>query len=249
VTDRSFALWGVLLCAAFSSCPSSARDLQTWAVPSTEELLKVVAPPPAPNSPDQKQDLAAARAIQTGASPDELIRAEILAVSQDVFSFSAVLGVTFVAPDFPETAAFFKRLERSTAESKNLLKDHFARPRPYLAHPEEIKPLVTPDKGFSYPSGHSMRAWLMALVLSELAPASAEPLKRFALLAAHCRVVGGMHYPSDTVASRVLAQALFEFLQKDSSFVADLERLRESEWTPPPSPAVKAKTESAAWER
>jgi hypothetical protein len=44
------------------------------------------------------------------------------------------------------------------------------------------------------------------------------------------RVMGGMHYPSDMMASRVLAEEVHRILLKNPAFMNDLESLRLKEW-------------------
>ncbi len=98
---------------------------------------------------------------------------------------------------------------------------------PYNASPL-IQPVIdkpgTPTKpSWSYPSGHSLWGYSMALVLAAMLPE-----KRDAILArgrqfGWSRVVGGVHWPSDVAAGRIAAVAMVERLGRDAAFRHDLD--------------------------
>jgi acid phosphatase (class A) len=94
-----------------------------------------------------------------------------------------------------------------------------------------VKELVTEEHGYSYPIGHSTRSWLFALLLGELDPIHRNAFLASAMQVCNDRVMGGMHYPSDMMASRVLAEELYRILLKNTAFMNDLESLRLKEWT------------------
>jgi acid phosphatase (class A) len=107
--------------------------------------------------------------MQDHPTRQELEHAE-KSVGFTVFSFAEVLGPDFTTESYPETARFFKRLEETANASKNFIKDSYHRDRPYKAFPGQVKELVTEEHGYSYPSGHSTRSWLFALLMGELDP-------------------------------------------------------------------------------
>jgi acid phosphatase (class A) len=76
---------------------------------------------------------------------------------------------------------------------------------------------------WSYPSGHSLWGYSMALVLAAMLPE-----KRDAILArgrqfGWSRVVGGVHWPSDVAGGRIAAVAMIERLGRDPGFRHDLD--------------------------
>lgn len=200
-----------------------------WQLPSYSTFLEIIPPPPAKGSPAEQADLDGVLALQDHPTHQELEHAE-RTVGFTVFSFAEVLGPEFRAESFPETAKFFKRLEATANEPKNFLKDTYHRDRPYKAFPGVVKELVDEEQGYSYPSGHSNRAWLFALVLGELDPKHRNALLASAMQVCNDRVIGGMHFPSDMMASRVLAEELHRILMKNPDFTRDLEQLRTLEW-------------------
>jgi acid phosphatase (class A) len=204
-------------------------EANSWQLPGNESLLKSIPLPPAEDTPAARADLDYVVALQAHPSKADLAHAE-KSVTFTVFTFSEVRGDSFTAAAYPKTAAFFKRLEDTVNPPKNWLKDTIHRERPYKAHPDQVKPLVSIEGGYSCPSGHSMRSWLDALVMADLDPARRSDYLACAAQVNTDRMIGGMHYPSDTTAGRALAETLHEDLLSDSSFKADLEDLRKAEY-------------------
>jgi undecaprenyl-diphosphatase len=81
------------------------------------------------------------------------------------------------------------------------------RPRPCQIEPHCWSKVLPPDK-FSFPSGHTMTAFSVALVVSYFYPSLEAMLFFLALSIAVSRIVLGMHYLSDVLAGVVLGVAL-----------------------------------------
>jgi undecaprenyl-diphosphatase len=81
------------------------------------------------------------------------------------------------------------------------------RRRPCQFEPHCWAKVLPPDK-FSFPSGHTMTAFSIALVLSYFYPEFEATLFFFALSIAVSRIVLGMHFLSDVLAGMVLGAAL-----------------------------------------
>jgi acid phosphatase (class A) len=223
---KRFLSW-LLISAGILSL--QAGEEKSWTIPAAETFQEIVPPPPLAGSPADRADLDGVEGLQASATKEMVEHAE-KSVAFTVFNFAEVRGREFKADSFPKTAAFFKKLESTVNPPKNWLKDHYHRERPFVAHPDLVKKLVTSETGFSYPSGHSLRAWLDALVLGELDPAHRADYLGCAWQVNIDRIIGGMHYPSDTSASRSLAEALFGDLMADSEFRNELEELKKSEF-------------------
>jgi acid phosphatase (class A) len=73
-------------------------------------------------------------------------------------------------------------------------------------------------KSFGYPSGHSTRATVDALLLTQLFPQQADALLAHAYAIGWRRVVLGVHTPQDIEAGRVYGQALSQTLLADPAF-------------------------------
>jgi membrane-associated phospholipid phosphatase len=132
----------------------------------------------------------------------------------------------------------------------------FNRPRPSTLSPALMPPIEIPGHA-AYPSGHATQAHLTALLLAEVMPPAVNlaldsngqvvtlpgpppnrpdrrvgPLYRVAERIARNREVLGLHYRSDTVAGRLLAESTF-LLLKECAWTQTIITLAKAEWAYP----------------
>ncbi len=88
-----------------------------------------------------------------------------------------------------------------------VLKTLSRRPRPCQLEPHCWAKILPPDQ-YSFPSGHTMTAFSIALVVSFFYPSLKGPLYFLAISIAVSRVVLGMHFLSDVLAGAILGSAL-----------------------------------------
>lgn len=81
----------------------------------------------------------------------------------------------------------------------------------------------------AYPSGHATGAFTIAYILQELDPQNTETYRQDALRIAKNREIGGLHYPSDTEAGRLLARQIADSLLGDKAY-QDLLKSARTEW-------------------
>lgn len=84
-----------------------------------------------------------------------------------------------------------------------LLKNFIKRPRP-ADSTTLLRAFIKPADRFSFPSGHTAAAFVMATLVAVFYPVGASLMLAFALLIGLSRVLLGVHYPSDVVAGAVL---------------------------------------------
>jgi undecaprenyl-diphosphatase len=77
-----------------------------------------------------------------------------------------------------------------------ILKNSIRRVRPFNAH-DDVENMVFPLDEFSFPSGHTSAAFLVATVIAYFTPVLAIPMFLFAFLVGMARIYLGVHYPSD----------------------------------------------------
>jgi acid phosphatase (class A) len=94
-----------------------------------------------------------------------------------------------------------------------------------------VQPLFTASD-FSYPSGHSSGTELQARILGTLFPAQSEQLLIRARQVADSRVIGGVHYTSDTLAGIALGDLIFTQLQAKPKFRHELTTAAEKDGIP-----------------
>lgn len=203
-----------------------------WQVPTLNYYIERLPEPPRKGSFRDRVDLEDAIAQQTAMTKETLAHAQDTYVLS-VFSFSEVLGPGFNAKNYPQTAAFFQKVSTETGSIVSALKDHYKRVRPFQAHPDKVSLYVRNEPGYSYPSGHTTRSRLYALLLAELDPKNREQFDRCAEQVAFDRIIAGEHYQTDLEAGRKLSKMLYQSLNKNPDFRHDFEALKQAEWLRP----------------
>lgn len=208
-----------------------------YALDAALDLVTLLPPPPAAGSAADKDDLARLLAIQAARSDAELALANADA-DASVFRFADVLGANFQAAQLPLTAALFGRLTKSVGVKVNPVKEHWNRPRPFLAS-DAVKPQQRPD-GATYPSGHGTLARLYAIVLADLLPDQRRLIFERADRFARGRLVLGVHYPSDVEAGAIAAAVIAAELRRQEEFRRDFAAAKDelSRWQPAASAAA-----------
>lgn len=88
-----------------------------------------------------------------------------------------------------------------------LLKQKTLRPRPYQVH-QAVVLGERPLDHFSFPSGHTLHAVMLCILMGYIMPAMLLVLLPFTLLVAVSRVILGLHYPSDVLAGAAIGATL-----------------------------------------
>jgi len=88
-----------------------------------------------------------------------------------------------------------------------VLKNSFKRNRPQAAL-KDFHSLVTPSDQFSFPSGHTSAAFMVAVITGFFIPVLFLPLLIWAALVGFSRVVLGVHFPTDTVVGMILGVSI-----------------------------------------
>jgi acid phosphatase (class A) len=183
--------------------------------------------PPAVGSPANNADLAEVHHAEQTRTPEQVEKAKADDAEEDMFVFKTVFGPGFTLEALPITAALGDHVKNEQSVVGNELKHYFQRPRPFQTD-STLRPVCpakpTPD---SYPSGHSLTGYLEAFTLIQLAPEMRAEILARADQYAHNRVVCGVHYPSDTEASRKVAYVVFGYMLATPRFQRDLAAARE----------------------
>ena len=193
----------------------------------TPDANALLAPPPALGSAEDKFDLESTYTVHITATPAEI------ALGQDenkltIYHYAPAIGAWFVPGKFPRTEALFKEVEVEAKAVTDDSKKYFKRPRPYHVAPARFPHSIEHEDPthYSYPSGHSTRGTLFALLLAELFPDRREAILAKGREAGWLRVQGGVHYPTDVYAGRVLGQELARDFLRSEAFQHDLAEAR-----------------------
>jgi acid phosphatase (class A) len=190
------------------------------------DLSTVLPLPPAQDSETTKHELAYVHIIEQTRTPEQVAQAQQDDKEEDLFIFSNVIGPRFTKADLPLTAALSAHVHNDEAVLSEPLKDIYRRPRPYQ-YDSTLHPVCKTDHEPSYPSGHSMSGYLLAFTMAQIVPEKRQEILVRADEYAHDRVVCGVHYPSDTEASRRLAYTIFGYMMGNPRFQRDLAAARE----------------------
>ncbi|GMV30273.1 MAG: hypothetical protein AMXMBFR59_23980 [Rhodanobacteraceae bacterium] len=213
-----------LFCLAFSLTAVARGTAEPYPLAARLDLVTLLPPPPASGTEAERADLAAVLALQASRSAAQIELAKADAEAS-VFRFADAIGADFQAARLPHTARLFERITASIGAVVGPVKDHWNRPRPFLAS-AKVEPLLRPD-GATYPSGHGALARLYAIVLADLMPDRRRDIFARGDRFAQGRVVNGVHYPSDIEAGYLAATAIAAELRHEATFRDDFARARE----------------------
>ncbi len=184
--------------------------------PDAVDVIVLLPPPPITGSPEQLADLAAVANARNSCPANDLAVALEQNRGLNVFNLAPFLGGNFNAARLPKTARFFSHVQQDTSQLVVIAKKHWKRLRPSVVDTNLL--VTTPALDYSYPSGHSAEATVMALVLMELVPDQVDRIFAASRDAGWHRVQLARHYPSDIQAGRVVAQAAFQAMKKNPKF-------------------------------
>lgn len=174
-----------------------------------EELL----PPPIEGTDEAEDDQNLRQHIYESATKKQIFLAKDSVDS--IFSYAYTLGDKFSAQSLPKTKAFFDKVDDDVRLAIYIAKRFYGRRRPMSS------------SGYSYPSGHSTRAFFWNLLLSEIFPSDKEALEDQAKLKAWNRVILGRHYPADVYAGKAFGTYLAQKLLDNPAFRKEWSEVEE----------------------
>jgi len=208
----------VVLLLLATAGPAAAAQA-TFVTPDRFDLTKLLPPAPAPNSEQQKRDLADVLAVQKARTEVQSQRA-LADATAGTFGFADVLGSNFNAERLPAVAALFDKIRGDAVVAFSAGKEAWNRPRPFDAS-AEVNPVGDRPSGSSYPSGASTVGYLTAIVLASMVPEKAAALFARGREFGDDRVILGVHFPSDVEAGHLAATALAAVLMQDAAFAKE----------------------------
>ena len=190
-------------------------------------------PPPEDGSPQFLYDEAQHQWGKTQRAGERGLRAikeETTNVDSMAALFSTAFGRKLTRETTPKTLHLLDRSIRTFRLGASGPKAAYMRLRPYVFYKEGTL-IPRSEEGSrrsgSYPSGHTVRGWGMALVLAELNPERQDTLLKMGYEWGQSRVIAGYHWQSDVDASKLLASATYATLQSCAAYREDVEAARE----------------------
>ena len=185
------------------------------------DVIGLLPAPPALGSAEDKADRDSAFQAYSQRTPEDLARGK-KEHDFDAFAFAPAIGPFFTPSRFPKVEALLKEVLAESRASTTAAKVKWNRPRPYVAEPVRFSGHGDQEKSASYPSGHSTRGTLYAIILAEIFPAHKDAIIEKGRLIGWTRVEIGVHTPLDIYAGRVAGQALAKAFLRNPEFQKDL---------------------------
>jgi acid phosphatase (class A) len=213
ILRRNCLLAGMWLAIA---APLLAQD--RYLAPGKPDVLSLLPAPPAAGSHEQAADLAEAQQAVKNRTPEEVAHGKAES-DFGLSNFSPAIGSGFQSDKLPKTTALFSKVMAETKAVTDVGKKHWKRPRPYEVDPKLLE--GEKETSFGYPSGHSTRATVMAILLADLYPDKRDAILAIGRQIGWDRVATGRHYETDVFAGRVLGQAIVRELYNSPTFELD----------------------------
>lgn len=209
---------------AFLFSPALA-ERWSFISPDRVDLAKILAPPPANESPQTQAEIQELVRMQERRTSEEEAAAQA-DVTLTIFQVAGnVLGPKFTPENLPITVKFFERLGRDEGVIVSNAKETWNRPRPFMLS-EKIKPCVRQSRSGSYPSGHATYGYLSGIVLANIVPEKKAELFARANQYSYHRMVGGVHYRSDVEAGRISGTVIAAIMMQDPNFQEEFLKAR-----------------------
>ena len=229
---HTFFLLATLLTIAVSCTQQTDYSMYLTAeeVPNAVYWLPA---PPAPGSTQFEYDLSqyewGKQQRLDSARARKAINEAVYEVDDMIAQFCGAFGMEISAEKTPAIHKVVKRAVETIRLSATKPKATYMRTRPYAYFneptlvPEEEEELRTNG---SYPSGHTVRGWGMAMLLCEINPAAQDELYKLGYEWGQSRVIAGYHWQSDVDASRMLAAATYARLHTNPDFLRDMRQAK-----------------------
>jgi len=219
---KVFGFW-ILSLALLLAVPAASQDKDklVYVTDPSFSLAKLLPPPPAPDSDEQKRDLGEVLAAQKTRTPAQIEHAEADA-KINVLRFADALGTNLTAEQVPVTAAFFRKVFNDSRLLFLASKDVWKRERPFLVS-KEVTPIGERPPSSSYPSGHGVFGQLTAIVLANMVPEKSAAIYERSRLYGRNRVILGVHFPTDVESGQMAATAIAAVMMQNPDFRKDYE--------------------------
>jgi len=142
---------------------------------------------------------------------------------------SQVCGTQLTEAEYPQLCLLIRGTMGDVRQTIQRAKNSYARHRPYQVfnEPTPVPKDESPTDFTSYPSGHTVRAWALALLMTSVDPERADGYLKMGYEMGQSRVIVGFHYQSDVEAARLCASAAYARICVEKSFQKQLRKARK----------------------
>ena len=197
-------------------------------------MVNFLPPPPEFESSrfaaDQTQYLWGIRQRQDPERAAMAIRDAVYGMQTIIQEFCPILGLEISKTGTPELYTLMQDVGATCDSISDRAKQEYKRTRPFVYYNQQT---LVPEQeeshinNGSYPSGHTVLGWTMALLLSDINPAVADQLLARGYEYGQSRVIAGYHWQSDVDAGRLGGSVLYAKLQGNERFRNQLARAKQ----------------------
>lgn len=199
----------------------------------------VVAQPPVNSSEETAAELAYLHELEKQERDEDTVN-RIIYENTEIKAFEIFQKEGLLHEENFKTVDFLKLTDYDHRFFILERKKHFARPRPDQLNPSLNKVIENPHHA-AYPSGHASQTYMVALVLSAFDPENEQYYKQLSYDVAHRREIAGVHYPSDSIAGRKLAEDVLKALREIPVYEKKFQETKETYIKPSPEALEKFK--------
>lgn len=211
---KTSILLALVLSFAFTTANANQVETKDFNVLTPSKIKKLLGDYPRPGSPEELLDVQTLLEWQDKRTPEQCEHGNSQADDLSVRAIFSDNGGPISEKEASRLESMLLKKKISAGVNIFLAKAVYKRPRPYDAHPE-IKPCIELETSYAYPSGHTALAQFYGLLLSDMFPERAALIKKHAEKSSMVRIIGGVHYPSDVVAGKKLANELYRIAKLD----------------------------------
>ena len=197
-------------------------------------MVNFLPPPPEFESSrfaaDQTQYLWGIRQRQNQERAEMAIRDAVYGMQTIIDEFCPILGLMITKEGTPELYTLLQDVGATCDSISNRAKEKYMRTRPFVYYNQQT---LVPEQeeshinNGSYPSGHTVLGWTMALLLSDINPTVADALLARGYEYGQSRVIAGYHWQSDVDAGRLGGSVLYAKLQGNERFREQLAKAQQ----------------------
>jgi acid phosphatase (class A) len=211
------------------AAPAAPAPTLHFLMPGDIDPALLLPPPIADGSPTQLGEVAEVLQLQKNASSARWDQAVWDDRHESAELFTPTLGPSFNLAALPATAKAMASVQNERDVATNTAKVFFDRARPWTFN-ADIKVCEAAGRDGaqrrSYPSAHATLSFAEGVVLANLMPDKGAIIMARAADFAMSRVICGVHYKSDIVASQALGTSIGVLLLHNAAFKPQLEAAR-----------------------